>query len=669
MSVLLGIDTGGTFTDAVLFDDVEQRVIASAKSRTTHEQLAIGIGGAARSVIEESGVDAASIALASVSTTLATNALVESKGGRVALVFIGFSDGDLDRGGLADALGSDPLIRSAGGHNSHGDARAEVDLDAIEAEVRSVVDSVDAFAVVAEFSVRNPAHELAAAGLIRRVCDRPVTCSHELTAKLNGPKRAVTTVLNARLIGLLDELMRAADDVFAELGVNAPVMVVRGDGSLVSADFARQRPIETILSGPAASVVGASHLAEAKTALVSDIGGTTTDVAVVHDGRPTLDAQGATVGGHRTMVEAVAMHTHGLGGDSEVQADLRSLPGRLVLGPRRALPLAVLAADVGDSICAELDRQFDLDITPESAGRFVVPSPRVTRHGELSNDEVAMLDAVRAEVQSIDRLARNRAEQRALASLIRQNLVMISAFTPTDAAHVLGLQATWNTDASIKAAALLAKLRGADGNRMAESAEELSQRTIDSLIRRSAEVVLDAGLGHDGVGEAGRATSELAQRSIDRRNSPPDGPVATTLTIGLAVPVVGLGASAATYYPKVGDLLGVAAEIPDHADVANAVGAVVGQVRLARDVVISQPSDGAFRSHVLDEPHNFLDLEAARSFTEDELRKMLEEQIAEAGASEPKIEVTWDPTFVTVDNAQLFVEGRMTATAIARPKF
>ena len=92
-------------------------------------------------------------------------------------------------------------------------------------------------------------------------------------------------------------------------------MVVRGDGALVSAAFARQRPIETILSGPAASLVGARHMTGLDEAVVSDIGGTTTDVAVLDKGRPRLDPEGATVGGFRTMVEAVAMRTYGLGGD------------------------------------------------------------------------------------------------------------------------------------------------------------------------------------------------------------------------------------------------------------------------------------------------------------------------------------------------------------------
>ena len=104
-------------------------------------------------------------------------------------------------------------------------------------------------------------------------------------------------------------LVRTTEKALADRGVHAPLMVVRGDGSLVSAAFVRERPIETILSGPAASLVGAAHLTGCTDAVISDIGGTTTDIAVLRDGVPIISADGATVGGHQTMVAAVAMRS------------------------------------------------------------------------------------------------------------------------------------------------------------------------------------------------------------------------------------------------------------------------------------------------------------------------------------------------------------------------
>ena len=154
-----------------------------------------------------------------------------------------------------------------------------------------------------------------------------------------GRAARLTTLLNARLISMIDRLVAATEGFLKARGIAAPLMVVRGDGALVSAGFARARPIETILSGPAASLVGARHMTGLDNAVVSDIGGTTTDVAVLDNGRPRLDPEGATVGGFRTMVEAVAMRTFGLGGDSEVALQDGGLDPRLLLGPRRLVPL------------------------------------------------------------------------------------------------------------------------------------------------------------------------------------------------------------------------------------------------------------------------------------------------------------------------------------------
>ena len=141
-----------------------------------------------------------------MSTTLATNALVEGQGERTALVMIGFSPADLARGGLDKALGGDPVIFCPGGHDAHGGA-SPLDLGALDAALPQLRDNVSAFAICGLFAVRNPAHENAARDLIRERAGQPVTMSHELSAQLGGPKRALTTLLNARLISMIDRLV------------------------------------------------------------------------------------------------------------------------------------------------------------------------------------------------------------------------------------------------------------------------------------------------------------------------------------------------------------------------------------------------------------------------------------------------------------------------------
>src|SRR5210317_39941 len=448
MAYLLGIDTGGTYTDAVILQD-EDRVIASAKSLTTRHDLAQGISSAACAVLDQSGIAAADISLASLSTTLATNALVEGQGGRVALVYIGFAAGDLEKHGLSDALRGDPVIEMAGGHSHSGTEICALDTDMLREWVAGCAD-VSAFAVASQFATRNPAHEQLAVQIIRDLTHKPVSASHQLSAKLNGPKRALTAVLNARLIGMIDRLIARARSGLDDLGVTAPLMVVRGDGALMSSDQAREKPIETILSGPAASIVGARWLTQADHALVSDIGGTTTDVAVLRDGQPAIDPNGAQVGPYRTMVEAVAMRTTGLGGDSEVHFIAHGLKGGVTLGPRRVLPICLAAMDAPSVVHDALDQQLRNLVPSEFDGRFIRRLDVFGTSGLAPRDQ-AVMDRVTPQIQPLGHVVKTRLDMQAINRMVSRGMVQISAITPTDASHVLGRVSVWDREAAEKA--------------------------------------------------------------------------------------------------------------------------------------------------------------------------------------------------------------------------
>jgi N-methylhydantoinase A/oxoprolinase/acetone carboxylase beta subunit len=408
LAILLGVDTGGTYTDAVLIRD-EEEVIASAKALTTRGDLAIGVGNAVSAVLAQAGVAPAEISLASLSTTLATNALVEGQGGRVALIYIGFKERDLEGHGLAEALKGDPALVLDGGHTHAGSEATPLDEEALRQFLEAHKEQVSGFAVAGMFATRNPAHEQRAAALVAEITGRPVSLSHQLSAKLNGPKRAMTAVLNARLIGMIDRLIGRAEDQLTALGITAPLMVVRGDGALISSAQARARPIETILSGPAASIVGARWMTGEAFALVSDIGGTTTDVALLKDGRPAIDPEGARVGPYRTMVEAVAMRTSGLGGDSQVHVITEGLQGGLTLGPRRVLPVALIAQEAPDVVHAALDAQLRSPTPGEHDAQFVRAIAGQTAEG-LGPREAALLDRIGKAVHPLGDMLRARVE-------------------------------------------------------------------------------------------------------------------------------------------------------------------------------------------------------------------------------------------------------------------
>ncbi|MGB7270960.1 MAG: hydantoinase/oxoprolinase family protein, partial [Albidovulum sp.] len=511
MAFLLGVDTGGTYTDAVVLDEAEDRVVASAKSLTTRPDLALGVGRAIDAAIASAGVAAGDVAMVSLSTTLATNALVEGQGGRVALFFIGFDEAELARGGLTDAMKGDPVVMLAGGHTHAGGEKTRLDMALAEAEAARLGPEVTGFAVASAFATRNPAHELAIREMLRAKTGRPVTCSHELSAGLNGPRRALTAVLNARLTGMIDRLISACEAHMAALGIQAPLMVVRGDGALVSASLARERPIETILSGPAASIAGASWLTGEQDALVSDIGGTTTDVCLLKDGKPAIDPMGARVGSFRTMVEAVAMRTTGLGGDSEVHL-LEGLETSLQLGPRRLMPVSLAAQDHPELVHKALDQWLAMDAPGEHDGRFVIPQWQDGPPPGLGPRETVVAERLMAGPLTVNMAVRTRLEMPALMKLVTRGAVIIAGVTPSDASSVLGRTQSWDGAAARKAVALLARRRNGRGERIADGPETLAASIIAQLEAQTADCLLEAAFAEDSR-DWGDATPERLTRS------------------------------------------------------------------------------------------------------------------------------------------------------------
>lgn len=659
MAILLGVDTGGTYTDAVLLQD-EDVVLARAKALTTRHDLAIGVGAAVRAVLAEAGIDPGEVGMASLSTTLATNALVEGQGGRVALIYVGFREKDLEAQGLADGLAGDPVCVLAGGHTHDGSEAAPLDEPALLAFLETHKADVSGFAVAAQFATRNPAHETRVAELVRKVAGAPVSASHQLSAKLGGPKRALTAVLNARLIGMIDALIGRAEGELRAIGIDAPMMVVRGDGALMSSAQARMRPIETILSGPAASLVGARWLTGADTALVSDIGGTTTDVAMLKGGRPAIDADGARVGPYRTMVEAVAMRTTGLGGDSEVHFISEGLRGGVTLGPRRVVPVSLFAVEAPDVVLPTLEAQLRNTTPGDHDGRFVRSVPGV-HAGGLNAREADLLERIDTQVHPLGDVLRTRMEQGALKRLVARGLVQVSALTPSDASHVLGRLTAWDAGAAAMACQLFGRRRTGAGEVLAETAEQMAQMVVDQLTRQTGVALLQAALAEDGLDE-GLATHSLIERGLSGHHG------AMRVDAGLGVPVIGLGASAGTYYPAVGNRLGTEMILPGDAGVANAIGAVVGRVTMRHSGTVTAPSEGRFRVHLDSGPEDFAGSEAALSRLEQVLRDHAMAEAQAAGAEEIDLRVHRDIRTAPAEARDVFVEATVTVEAAGRPR-
>lgn len=658
-SFLLGIDTGGTYTDAVIFHETKG-VIGKAKALTTRHDLAIGIERSVDDALSAAGIAASSIGLVSLSTTLATNALVEGQGGRAGLVMIGFEPQDLARDGLKDALGADPVIFLPGGHDVQGHERM-LETQALEDQLPELSATVSAFAVAGYFATRNPAHELYVRDLIAARTGLPVTCSHELSSKLGGPRRALTTLLNARLVAILARLIDACEGFLHRRGIAAPLMVVRGDGALMASRQARLRPIETILSGPAASLVGARYLTGLDQAVVSDIGGTTTDVAVLDGGRPRLAPDGAVVGGYRTMVEAVALHTYGLGGDSEVHVDDRGLEARITLGPRRLLPLSLLGSLYPDDVLPALERQLGASHPGRHDGCFAIGTGLEAAHG-LSASERALLEKIGSMPVPLNALLSLNSHRAQLNRLVSLGLVHVAGLTPSDAMHVLGRQAQWHEGAARLGLTLACRRKDGSGNRIAATPEELAQIISDRLTRQSAEAILSACLAEEGTDPIDPTTSPAIARALERR------PGVVQLSLSLDRPLIGLGASAPVHYPAIADMLSAANVIPADADVANAIGAVVGQVRVSVVVTVAPLAEGRFLVSGAGSPCAYDSEERAMAAAQRLAEQTVRDQALANGAGEVAISLKQEIEAPEIDGARRLVEARITAIASGRPR-
>jgi N-methylhydantoinase A/oxoprolinase/acetone carboxylase beta subunit len=703
MIIALGIDTGGTYTDAVLLDHDSGQVLAATKALTTHRNLALGIEAAIKKVFEPEArlnghltrlVGPEEIGLVGLSTTLATNAIVEGQGSPVCLILIGYDRELIRKREFNEELVTGNVVYLAGGHDIDGEERHPLDEAAARREILAQMGRVSAFAVSGYFSVRNPSHELRVKALIEELAaehgqELPVTCGHELTTKLNAIRRATTVALNARLIPTLRDLILTVRKMLDSAGVSAPLMIVKGDGSLVGSEWAVRRPIETILSGPAASVMGAWHIAGRKDVWVVDVGGTTTDIAALRDGHPRLNPEGAQVGHWRTMIEAADVHTVGLGGDSHVQLAVPSGASRrtrqadlLTVGPQRVLPLCRLGSDYPE-VLEELRLQKLVKKRPLLAllGQFLIPRRSMpvglAESGRAGESDRALLERLSHGPVSLVSLAQDSVYQAFLMDrvnrLVSNQLVLRVGFTPTDALHVLGRFEEWDTEASRLGAELLAAQVGLSPEAFCDSVVEAVSRHVSTEV--VTKVLADEIAPPNWEGEP--VSAGLLARALGLVS---ETDLACQFT--LRQPVVAVGAPVSAYMPHAAQVLNTELILPEHAGVANAIGAVVGSVVQRARVLIRPVEFGVlYRVHLPGDfdgagpgsngsNRDFETLAEGVAYAETRVAPRLRVMAEEAGAQQVEVTVIRTdhsaPVREKIDD-EIFLETTLSFTAMGRP--
>lgn len=358
-TIVLGIDCGGTHTDAALLaiDGSRARLLGAAKTRTMHDNLPASIAEVIYLLTQSGTRIPEDLARATLGTTLEINALVQDKADKVGL---GLSAGpglDPVHFGLGDQVCIVP-----GGLDHRGVEVEKLYLDNLQREAANWPKSgIAAIACVSKFSPRNPAHEQKMAEVAAKASGLPVTMGHELSGSLNFPRRIATAYYNAAVGRIHKNFLDAVENALASLGIRTKLRLLKADGGAIPFSVSRKEPVQSILSGPAASVMGALALwsnARSGCSLLLDMGGTTTDIAMFLDGSPVVDRRGMEIMGRRTLVRSLASVSIGIGGDS-LLACVKDAGGKLEIqvGPARQGP----AMAFGGSHATLLDALNALD--------------------------------------------------------------------------------------------------------------------------------------------------------------------------------------------------------------------------------------------------------------------------------------------------------------------
>ena len=322
----LGIDVGGTHTDAVVMSG--RKIVAAAKALTRRTDLLASIDEVLSEVLREAPV--AKIRHVNLSTTLSTNALVQ---GQVEPAAVVVSAGP----GLAPERfrPNDHYFSVVGAIDHRGLETAPLH----DAELKSVASrcleaGLKTAAVIGKFSPRNPAHEERMAAAFNHSMDH-ITLGHRIAGRLNFPRRIATAYYNAAVWRLYNRFVDAVEASLRDRGITVPVNILKADGGTMSLAASRLMPVESILSSPAASVMGIIALCDIDhDALIFDVGGTTTDIAVFVSGEVVIERDGVDLAGRATSVRAIKTLSIGIGGDSAIGFE----NGYCTVGPKRLGP-------------------------------------------------------------------------------------------------------------------------------------------------------------------------------------------------------------------------------------------------------------------------------------------------------------------------------------------
>lgn len=655
MAIVLGIDTGGTFTDSVIVDTETRKVLSKAKALTTTANLATGIDASLAQLNKE---DFEKVSFVSLSTTLATNAIVEGRKGRVGLVLLG-SD-------IAKPLPADIKAIVDGEINIKGHIQKDINYEQLDEAFKVFTDRIDVLAVSGFASTKNPVHEKKVREYARKRLNVPIICAHELTGQLGYYERTVTCVINAGLLPIIRKLITEVRLCIDKRKTGLPLMVVKGDGSLMHEAVALERPIETLLSGPAASIIGAEFLTNIEYAMILDMGGTTTDIADMTNGKVHINEEGARVAGWSTRVRAADICTFGIGGDSHIFYDTE---GTLQIGPQKVIPICTAAAKY-PHLKDELEyykkpAEYELCIDKETdCFEFAEKiSGRI-----YSDDELEVLETLKKSPHSIFCLAAmlgRDTNKLGLTRLVEEGSIYRISLTPTDILHAEGHLSLYEAEASRIAVKIMAKRKEMTPLEFIIECKRLIYRKLASACVQSA--CSFEGGNFDVFEEASAQyfmKNAFSQSEKQKHILQPQ--------FVLKKPIIAIGAPVKSWLYNVGQHLNTTIVVPEHAEVANAIGAATGQILEESKAIIRY--DMTTKQYIIftrEERITCRELESAKKLALDIVTRLAETDAQKAGCQTFELITGCEDKYTEVftSDRKDYVESIVKAIVMGKPKW
>lgn len=668
MKIGIGIDTGGTYTDAVMYDLTNKKVLFTAKSLTTKHDLSIGITNVIDDLPSEYYTK---IKLISLSTTLATNACVENKGGRAKLIFMGTHPNVITKvGGNYGLPPLDEMYLHDSKTSFAGDILEKVDWEKFLKESADVLSDADSIGIAEVHAMNNGAVlEKQARDILSSNYDVPIICGHELYSDLNVLRRGASTLLNARLFPIIETFLDAIKISLKNHGINAPIVIVRSDSTLMSEEFTSTHPVETLLCGPAASVMGGVSLTNETNSLVIDMGGTTTDIAIVKDGVPVTATNGISIGNWKTYVKGLYIDTFGLGGDSAIRFNKHN---EFLLCTEKVTPLCILADEhkeivdhlrllaLKDKPHTHLLHEF-FYLVKDINDNDNYTEREKTFCSALKNGPLSLADSATAIGTDVYNFNMSRLET--------EGVIMRAGITPTDIMHIKGDFNKYDSSASKYAVQFMALC-------LDMTPEQLCDKVYDSVKKKLyvniARLLLENFDDYYATNGIDAGLSRLIENSYELQKHGGDNFFENILTTKATF--IGIGAPIHIFLPDVAKAFNTKCVIPEHAQVANAVGALCCKISAQSQVLIKANNllamDGidGYIVYAHDENISFDELDPAIETAKQHSISQATALVRERGAT-GEIDVTTTVTHNTAtsrDNITIFINVSVISTATER---